>query len=30
MLEKGVYSAEELDAKKREVRARLEAERNGA
>lgn len=30
MLEKGVFSQEELEAKQTEVRARLEAERNGA
>jgi hypothetical protein len=29
MLEKGVFSQEELDEKQREVRARLEAERSG-
>ncbi len=30
MLEKGVFSQEELEAKQAEVRARLEAERNAA
>ena len=30
MLEKGVFSQEELETKQAEVRARLEAERNGA
>lgn len=30
MLEKGVFSQEELEAKQREVRARLEAERSGS
>lgn len=30
MLEKGIYSAEELEAKQNEVRARLEVERRGA
>ena len=30
MLEKGVFTQEELDAKKEEVRARLEAERRAA
>jgi hypothetical protein len=30
MLEKGVFSQEELEAKQAEVRARLEAERDGA
>ena len=29
LLEKGVFSQEELDKKREEVRARLEAERNG-